>query len=704
MSPERTEPQIDRNLAEQIVNPLAASDLNPPALEPTSCALRLPGLTGLASPMGPSTHDGWPPSTLSAFAPPPIVAGPMTTDADPASTRVGRILAGRYRLEARVGAGAMGEVYQALDLRCRRRCAVKLVLPDAPRDLRADRRFWNEAQMAARLHHPNIVSWSEFNHDHDGTEFMVLELLDGQDLYDLLLASGRLPLPRVLEILRSVGSALQYAHDLGIVHRDIKPENIFLSRQRGADGTSREIVKVLDFGLAKLFREEYSGNGVQSPQVERRLTQGMAVGTPAYVPPEIIMGSSLIDGRADQWSLGVVAYQLLSGQLPFEHRSTLGLCQLICTAEPMPLRELAPDLPDHVVQAVARALGKHPSARFSRIHDFVRALDNQPSIWGSSMESGSPLGTGAVSGGLGDIPTQPALPIPLTHTSSQGGSFDQKGVDFGLAAPDPKVKADRPTLDDTLGNVQGGLRGSASFWTHPEDLRRDVHTPPPPAGDDLRATVQYSADELFALAGQSAPAESAAPVALTEETPTTPYGRRRGADTTTQDQAAVVRQTSPARDLLPAANPVAATLVKPPDVAQTVLINDDVALTQLSAPGETKVSRSPRFSDSDLGQLTRRTGDSDNELPGVRMPSRHQWPASPPSTDRARRIARLPTWPTAAPEAAPPHRHRARSGPRSPGRRRWSTLPPGVVWQLVSAGSLVFGLGFLVAYCLARQL
>lgn len=294
--------------------------------------------------------------------------------------RVGRVLAERYRLEKLLGHGAMGEVFRARDLKRRQWCAIKLVFPGAELSLQAHRRFVQEAMVVARLSHHNIVEVREFNEDSDGTKFLVMELLEGVDLQTVLGRISRMPLDRVLRIVKGVGAALQYAHDLGVVHRDVKPDNIFLSQQRNADGQIQEVPKMLDFGLAKLFSDTATTGLIDTQESDQPVTRGIVVGTPAYLPPEVAMGQvGAVDPRADQWSLAVVAYQMMAGQLPYDHKNPYQLCQLICSGEHPLLSEVAPGLPTHIYSTIETALSNDPEKRFRSIKDFLRALDNLPS-------------------------------------------------------------------------------------------------------------------------------------------------------------------------------------------------------------------------------------------------------------------------------------------------------------------------------------
>ena len=409
----------------------------------------------------------------------PVVRRPLNHP--PASSRLTRVLGERYRLEALLGIGAMGEVYRAYDLKARQPCAIKLVLPSAIGRLQAHKRFLTEAEAISRLFHPNIVEVRSFDEDEDGTKFLVMELLEGEDLQSLLSRSGRLPLERALGILRAVGSALQYAHDLGVVHRDIKPSNIFLSRTVRRNGNATEQVKVLDFGLAKL--QGQSGQLVTTAAEgsdQAKLSHGLVLGTPTYLPPESMRpGARRLDPRVDQWSLAVVAYQLLSGMLPFEHPNPRQLALRIRYEDPLPLRLLSPELPPHVYLAIEVALSKRREHRFAQIKDFIRMLDNLP----VSTAHASGVAAAAVHSG----PEQTPLPLPV------------------------------PLLDESL---------SVPDFVTPENEVCSLAAVATGAGQDVplrQRTVQYTASQLhqLLLAGKVVDA-TPAPVEV-DEMPTVRY-------------------------------------------------------------------------------------------------------------------------------------------------------------------------------------
>ncbi len=290
--------------------------------------------------------------------------------------RLGHILCGRYRLEHLLGKGAMGEVYRATDLSRNEPCAVKLVLPEASLPLQAAQRLVQEAKVISRLYHPNIVHVREFVEDQDGTFLLVMELLHGVDLHKVLGKQGKLPLWRALEIIRSVGAALQYAHEMGVIHRDVSPGNIFLAQQSEWTHQPHDVIKVLDFGLAKLMADFHDQSASGGP-----ITKGIIVGTPAYLPPEAALSvEGRRDPRSDQWSLGVVLFRMLAGRLPFDQSSPYQLYTAICYEPPPELRELAPNLPEHIYSTVETALSKSCADRFSSVKNFLRALDGLPAL------------------------------------------------------------------------------------------------------------------------------------------------------------------------------------------------------------------------------------------------------------------------------------------------------------------------------------
>jgi serine/threonine protein kinase len=275
---------------------------------------------------------------------------------------------GSYQLDYRIGRGGMGEVWRAKHKMLARDAAVKLIRPEV---LRASserqeamllKRFEREAQATARLRSPNTVALYDFGQSRDGTIYYVMELLDGIDLQTLVDRFGPLHPGRVVNILIQACESLEEAHRAGLVHRDIKPKNILLCRL----GLQHDFVKVLDFGLVKM--------ALHNEQSALTL-EGITAGTPAYMPPEIGLADEEVDGRADLYSLGCVAYFLLTGQLVFEESS--GMAQAIAHIQKTPLppsQRTELPVPAGLEAIVLRLLAKSPADRYASAYELGRAL------------------------------------------------------------------------------------------------------------------------------------------------------------------------------------------------------------------------------------------------------------------------------------------------------------------------------------------
>jgi len=265
-------------------------------------------------------------------------------------------------MEAEIGRGGMAIVYRARDARLKRGVAVKLLPPDLA--FRADirSRFLREAEMAARLSHPNIVPIYTVD-ERDGLVYFVMALVQGGSVGDRLRKTGTLSIAETRRILREVADALAYAHAAGVVHRDIKPDNVLLDADSGR-------AMVTDFGIARAASDDGD-----SP---RLTATGAALGTPAYMSPEQCAGDREIDGRSDLYSLGTVAYQMLAGEPPFTGGNTPSIMMRQVTERPVPVRRRRADVPDDLERIVMRLLEKDPANRFPNGQALVAALDGAP--------------------------------------------------------------------------------------------------------------------------------------------------------------------------------------------------------------------------------------------------------------------------------------------------------------------------------------
>ena len=263
------------------------------------------------------------------------------------------MLAGKYRIESKLGAGAFGVVYRATHMALDHPVAVKILqhnvlLSDDRSDALA--RFRREGISTCRVNHPNAVTVIDFGVTDNGVAYLVMELLEGKTLAESLKENGTFSPSRCLEILAPICSVLEEAHASGVVHRDIKPANIFLHGIRG-----EEIVKVLDFGIAKLV-------GSASDEHATMTMEGSLLGTPAYMAPERV-ANKVYDGRADVYSVGVMLYQMLVGHPPFKAQDPVALAVQQMNATPPPPRDINPDMPPAVEAVVLEALVKDPDLR-----------------------------------------------------------------------------------------------------------------------------------------------------------------------------------------------------------------------------------------------------------------------------------------------------------------------------------------------------
>ena len=263
------------------------------------------------------------------------------------------VIADRYELEELVGTGGMSSVYKARDRLLERNVALKVLHPHYSDDAEYVERFRREARSVAQLSHPHIVTVIDRGED-QGQQFIVFEFIDGENLKELIGRFGPLPVRRAVELALEIADALAFAHDHGLVHRDVKPQNVLLT----PDGDA----KVTDFGIAR------------SLDVEQGVTQaGTVLGTSNYLSPEQASGQP-VTPATDVYSLGVVLYELLTGEVPFPGENFVAVAMKHLNEQPPNLTEQRPDVPLRLAAAVERALEKDPSQRFQSMHEFASEL------------------------------------------------------------------------------------------------------------------------------------------------------------------------------------------------------------------------------------------------------------------------------------------------------------------------------------------
>ncbi len=279
----------------------------------------------------------------------------------PEDAMLGRTIAGRFKIERKLGEGGMGAVYKAEHVKMNRPCAIKILSSSALNDPEALPRFTREAQMSSRIDHPNAVTIYDYGESEDGLVYLAMEYLEGETLTKVLEREGKFSIERSIKIARQIGDALEAAHGLTIVHRDLKPDNIMLTAKGGGD-----FVKVLDFGIAKMTETEDKRND---------LTQaGLIIGTPYYMSPEQVSGDKL-DARSDIFSFGLIVYEMLTGELPFGGQNTQAVMVSRLTTSPRPLRAVNPAIPPAVEVAVMHALERERNVRTASAGQFVFELE-----------------------------------------------------------------------------------------------------------------------------------------------------------------------------------------------------------------------------------------------------------------------------------------------------------------------------------------
>jgi eukaryotic-like serine/threonine-protein kinase len=334
---------------------------------------------------------------------------------------VGRLLAGRYRVARKLGAGGMGTVWAAVQENLGREVALKVVRADLLDDQAAVERFHREARTVSTLQHPHIVGIYDFATE-GPLQFIVMELLRGDTLRARLESRGRLGTRASIGVVRDVASALAAAHAAGVIHRDLKPDNVMLVEAAGRP----DFVKILDFGVAKLLDAK---GGARMPTLTQ---QGMMVGTPGYMAPELVLHGVTDDPRSDLYALGVLWFEMVVGRALFEANTAVGLVMKHAT-EPAPRpTEAAPhvEVPPQIEEVIVRLLAKDPADRPKSAAALVAALDEL-------------------------LMTAPNTPAPIVVAPPAPNTLPPSSYDTApIAAPPVVVDADPPSVPIPLTTVR----------------------------------------------------------------------------------------------------------------------------------------------------------------------------------------------------------------------------------------------------------
>jgi serine/threonine protein kinase len=336
------------------------------------------------------------------------------TDGVPGA-RPGDVLNGKYRVEKVLGAGGMGVVVAATHLQLDEKVAIKFLLPEAAKSADVVNRFQREARAAVKIKSEHVARVSDVGQMENGSPFMVMEFLQGQDLADTIETHGALPVPAAVEYVLQACEALAEAHAAGIVHRDLKPANLFLAQR--ADGSP--CIKVLDFGISKMV------NSLSMPGMTKTTA---VMGSPLYMSPEQMKSSKDVDHRTDIWSLGAILYELLSGNPPFIADTMPQLCLMILQEPLGPLAQFRHDVPPQLEAVIRRCQEKDPNHRYQNVAELAAAL--APFVTGrarlSAERVADVLRTSAARGnslpGATPAPPQAGMP-PYGQTGPAGAPF-----------------------------------------------------------------------------------------------------------------------------------------------------------------------------------------------------------------------------------------------------------------------------------------
>jgi eukaryotic-like serine/threonine-protein kinase len=300
-----------------------------------------------------------------------LPVGPSARLPDPLSTLTGSLLDKRYRVGQRLGEGGMSYVYRAQDVETGNLLAVKILLPRLSRDPASIERLRREATIAMRLDHPNVCPILRLGETPDRLIYLVMPYLEGEPLSEYESKRGPFPVAEAIPLLVQMCHGLQHAHELQIIHRDLKPENIMLVPENDPRASSPFRAVVMDFGLAK---ERRAG-----PEVVKLTATGIVLGTPEFMSPEQIRGKPL-DGRSDVYALGVLAYELFTGQLPFAGKTAQEMMIARLRAPAIPLRQVREDLPAKLEAVLAKALVLDPAGRYGSMNELAHAFESAVNV------------------------------------------------------------------------------------------------------------------------------------------------------------------------------------------------------------------------------------------------------------------------------------------------------------------------------------
>ena len=452
----------------------------------------------------------------------------------------GEIIDGKYRVIRLIGEGGMGAVYEAENVRIHRKVAIKVLHAGVAETAEAVQRFEREAQAAGRIGSEHIVEVLDLGNLASGDRYMVMEFMDGDSLSDRIKKRGRLTPAELYPIAYQLLAALEAAHGAGIIHRDLKPDNVYLLRSRGGQA---DFVKLLDFGISK-FNQLSGDSGFSMTRT------GAVMGTPYYMAPEQAKGAKDMDHRVDLYAAGVILYESVTGEVPFNADTFNELLFKIVLEEPRPVQQLAPDIDLGFAAIINKAMARDPGARFLTAKEFQLALEHWANNAGPALANAlrAPARPGSIADGSGQFAVARHTPGPGTGsplgTGTPGTWANTAGAATHLEAP---LKKSNAGLFAVLGVVAALVVGGGIVGTRL--LSKSSATPLTATTAEQSAAEKAKTDVLLA----SAKAQQAADDAKAEA------ARNEGARAA-EAKAAASLAVAPASAAPP---PVAATKAKP---------------------------------------------------------------------------------------------------------------------------------------------
>lgn len=404
--------------------------------------------------------------------------GQSALSASDPNTRLlaGQVIGGRYRVSHLLGQGGMAAVWAGTNERTGKRVALKVIKPDFLATPGAEDFLHSEGLAASRVNHPNVVTVFDVI-EHEGMACIVMELLDGLPLGTYIFRSGPLSLREATSILLPAMRGVAAAHAQGVVHRDLKPQNVFVC----IDPDGRVVTtKVLDFGISLMM---------DWAKVRAVATMPGLVGTPAYMAPEHIEGSTRIDERADVYGFGLLYYESLTGRMPFPGDEQTEVLRRVLTEPPVPLRDLRPDLPATMIGIVETAMAKRPEQRFVSLNQMVSEIEDLVLPSAAVPAAGTPA-VGVPAAGLNYTISGPiSLAVP-THVAKDNSGLHRDTVIFGQAFGKREAEAGAPTAEiaDEWSRKLAAVTGAspvalAPLPTTPAAGVRSLPTPAPAASN-----------------------------------------------------------------------------------------------------------------------------------------------------------------------------------------------------------------------------